>query len=512
MMWLKQLFSRRRFYGDLSEEIQEHLEEKIEELVAGGMSRKEATYAARREFGNVRLTEEDSRAVWRWAMIEDLFMDIRFGARMLRKNPGFAAVVIVTLALGIAANTTIFSMVNGWMLRPPHIKDHASVVVILATNPAKGWGWDQNPVSAPDFIAWREQSHSFEDMVASQAKDFALTGEGEPEWCKGGRVSASYFQFLGVSAALGRIFLPGEDQPGRAQVVILSHGLWERRFGSNPKVIGEAVRLNGDSYEVVGVMPKSYRLGYYGPELWTPLVLPPQSLVPAAREDHSLHVMARLKSGVSVETAKAEMAGLAQRSEEAYPGTAKGWGATAMPLQKYIAAEFTYAMRMHMGAVIFVLLIACVNIASLQLTRAAARQREIAVRAALGAGRFRLVRQLLAESLLLAFAGGGLGLLLASWGVALLRSALNWSDYVRLMALEVTIDHTVLAFTLGASVCAAIFFGLAPALHGTALDFHSTLKEGGRAVSQSRARNRTHNVLRQTSLFRARATKIPPGR
>src|SRR6266446_7406970 len=222
MMWLKQLFSRRRLYADLSEEIQEHLEEKIEALVAGGMSRKEAGAAARREFGNVRLTEEDSRAVWRWAAMEDFFMDVRFGARMLRKNPGFTAVAIVTLALGIAANTTIFSAVNGWMLRPPPIKDHASVVVILSTDPAKGWGWDQNPVSAPDFIAWREQSHSFEDMVASQAKDFALTGEGEPEWCKGGRVSASYFQFLGVSAALGRIFLPGEDQPGRAQVVILS--------------------------------------------------------------------------------------------------------------------------------------------------------------------------------------------------------------------------------------------------------------------------------------------------
>src|SRR6266436_2002800 len=172
MMWLKQLFSRRRFYGDLSEEIQEHLEEKIEELVAGGMSRKEATYAARREFGNVRLTEEDSRAVWRWAMIEDLFMDIRFGARMLRKNPGFAAVVIVTLALGIAANTTIFSAVNGWMLRRPRIKDPSRVVMIFSTNPAKGRGWDQNPVSIPDFVAWREQSQAFEDMVASQRSDF----------------------------------------------------------------------------------------------------------------------------------------------------------------------------------------------------------------------------------------------------------------------------------------------------------------------------------------------------
>ena len=242
-------------------------------------------------------------------------------------------------------------------------------------------------------------------------------------------------------------------------------------------------------------MPKGYRLGYYGPELWTPLIFTPESVLPAAREDHSLNVAARLNSGVSVETAKAEIAALAQRSEQTYPGTSKGWGATAMSLQEYIASEFKYAMRMHMGAVVLVLLIACVNIASLQLTRAAARQREIAVRAALGAGRFRLVRQLLVESLLIAIAGGGLGLLLALWGVRLLRSALIWGDYVRSMALEVTIDHTVLAFTLCASVCAAILFGLAPALHGTVLDLHSTLKEGGRASSQSRARNRSHTIL-----------------
>jgi putative ABC transport system permease protein len=163
MMWLKQLFSRRRLYNDLSEEIREHLEEKIEELVAGGMSRKEAAYAARREFGNVTLTEEDSRAVWCWPSIEDFFMDVRFGARMLRKNPGFAAVAIVTLALGIAANTTIFSVMNGWMFRPPNIKDPGRVVMILSTNPAKGLGWDQNPVSVPDFIAWREQNQWFPD-------------------------------------------------------------------------------------------------------------------------------------------------------------------------------------------------------------------------------------------------------------------------------------------------------------------------------------------------------------
>jgi hypothetical protein len=226
MMWLKQLFSRRGLYGDLSEEIREHLEEKIEELVATGMSRKEASAAARREFGNVRLTEEDSRAVWRWAAIEEFFMDVRFGVRMLRKNPGFAAAAMVTLALGIATNTAVFSMVSGWMLRSPNIKDPGRVVMIFSTDPAKGRGWDQNPVSVPDFVAWREQSHSFEDMAAGQESDFSLTGEGEPERLEGMRVSASYFNVLGVSAALGRTFLPGDDQPGHDQVVILTTTDW----------------------------------------------------------------------------------------------------------------------------------------------------------------------------------------------------------------------------------------------------------------------------------------------
>src|SRR5258707_12633557 len=204
MSWLKQLFSRRRLYGDLSEEIREHLEEKIEELAAGGMSRKEATYTARREFGNVTLIEEDSRNAWRWPSIEDFFMDVRFGARMLRKNPGFAAVTIVTLALGIAANTTIFSAVNGWMLRRPRIKDPARVVVILTTDPAKGgWGWDRQPVSAFDFVAWREQSRSFEGMVAGEPEGAVLRGEGEPERVVGVRASAGQFPALGVEAVLG---------------------------------------------------------------------------------------------------------------------------------------------------------------------------------------------------------------------------------------------------------------------------------------------------------------------
>jgi len=430
--------------------------------------------------------------------METLLQDIRFGLRMLRRHPGFTTTAVVTLALGIAANTTIFSAVNGFMLRPPRIKDPAGVVVVVTVDPAKGpgWGWDRQPVSAFDFVAWREQSHSFEGMVASEWKPFALTGAGEPERLAGERVSANYFDVLGAPAALGRTFLPGEDQPGRHQVVILSHGLWQRRFGSNPSVLGEVVRLNGESHTVVGVMSSSYRLGVYGgPQLWTPLVFPPESVLPAAREKRSLEVLARLKSGVSVEAAQAEMAALAQRSGQNYPGASKGWSATAMTIQHYIADEFRIGMRLLMGVVIFVLLIACVNIASLQLARGAERQREFAVRMALGAGRFRLVRQLLVESLLIALAGGALGLLLAAWGVDLFRSGLSSIEDVSSIAREVTIDQTVLIYTLGLSVFASILFGLAPAFRQTALDLHSTLKEGGRGSSQSKARHRTQSVL-----------------
>jgi len=386
MNWLKQL-SRRRLYRELSEEIREHIEEKIEELVADGMSREEATYTARREFGNVTLIEETGREVWCWPSLEDFLTDARFGARMLLKNPGFAAVAIVTLALGIAANTTIFSAVNGRMLRRPRIKDPARVAVILTTDPAKeGWGWDRQPVSPFDFAAWREHSRSFEDMAASEGGDFALTGGGEPERLSGMRVSANYFEVLGVSASLGRTFLPHEDQSGHNGVVILSHGLWQRRFGSNPKVIGQVLRLNDEDYTVVGVMSAGYRLDVYGgPQLWTPLVFPPESLLPAARGNRSLEVMARLKPGTNVETARAEMVALAQRSEQAYPGTSKGSSASAMSLQHYIADEFGVGMRLDMGVVLVVLLIACVNIANLQLARGAERQREFAVRTALGA-------------------------------------------------------------------------------------------------------------------------------
>jgi putative ABC transport system permease protein len=497
MNWLKYLFSRRKLHSELAEEIREHLEEKIEELVESGMSREEAAYAARREFGNVTLLEESGREVWRWAPVEDFLMDVRFGLRLLRKNPGFTAVAVMTLALGIAVNTTIFSAANGWMLRRPHMKDPGRVVVILTTDLAKeGWGWDRQPVSPFDFVAWQKQNQTFQSMAASERGDFALTGGGEPERLSGMRVSANYFDLLGVSAALGRTLLPDEDQSGRNRVVILSNGLWQRRFGSNPVVIGQVVRLNGEDFTVVGVMSSSYRIDVYGgPQLWTPLVFPPESLLPAARGNRSLEVMARLKPGATVETARAEMVALAQQSEQAYPGTSKGLSASAISIQHYIADEFGVGMRLQMGVVLFVLLIACVNIANLQLARGSERQREFAMRRALGASGFRLVRQLLVESLLIALAGGGLGLLLGYWGVGLLRIALSSIADISPIAREVTIDHSVMLFTLGISALAAILFGLAPAIHQAALGLHSTLQEGGRAISQSKARHRTQSVL-----------------
>src|SRR5262249_23288611 len=217
--------------------------------------------------------------------LEDFFMDVRFGARMLRKDPGFTAVAIVTLALAIGANSTVFSLVSAWILRPPNIKDPGRVAVILTVDPAKqGWGWYRNPVSVPDFVAWRAQSHSFEDMAASEDSDFTLTGTGEPEQVNGRRVSANYFDVLGVTAALGRTFVSGEDQSGQQQVVVLSHSLWQRRFASNPRLIGEPVNLNGEKFTVIGVLPSSFALSIYRPQFWTPLVFSPDSLVPAARE------------------------------------------------------------------------------------------------------------------------------------------------------------------------------------------------------------------------------------
>src|SRR6266478_794632 len=496
MMWLKQLFSRRRLYGDLSEEIQEHLEEKIEELVAGGMSREEAAYAARREFGNVTLVEQDSRTVWRWAAIEDFFTDVRFGARMLRKNAGFTAIAVFTLALGIAANATIFSFLSAWILKKPAVSDPDRLMVVYGTNSNELREVNQNPVSAPNFFTWEKENRVFSQMAAMNRNETAsLTGQGEPERVSETRVTANYFSILGVSPALGRAFAAGEDQSGSDRVVILSHRLWERRYGSDPNVVGATVRLNGESHTVIGVMPSGFVLPSFLTHMWTPLVLQDAQQSAAARKNRNLYLFARLKTGISAKQARADIATLGRLAAEAFPNTEKGWGAETLPLQDFMIRTYPAgpAMVIWMSAAGFVLLIACANIAGLLLARAAGRGKEMAIRAAIGAGRGRMIRQLLTEAGLIALLGGALGLALTFWSARALQSALAFDEQSQ--ALQPAVDGHVLFFTSAISLLAALLFGLAPALQAETPNVSAILKNDSATVSTGRGRSRFRSVL-----------------
>ncbi len=429
--------------------------------------------------------------------MRNLIQDLRYGLRMLSKNPGFTAVAVITLALGIGVNTTIFSFVSAILVRKPAVHDPDRVMMLLSRNPNSVWGADRYAVSAPDFIDWRAQSTSFSGIAAASFGQFTLSGGTEPERVSGALVSAGFFRVLGVGPLLGRAFMAGEDQPGREREVILSESLWESRFGRDPQVIRRTVKIDGDDYAVIGVVRSSLQYWFSRSQLWMPLAFTPEQLGPSARSDRSLEVYARLKPSASENRARAEMAAIAARIAATHPQTNKGWGANVLSLQEYSIrdANVETALVFLMATVGFVLLIACANLANLLLARNSGRQREFAIRAALGAGRLRLARQLFAECLLLSLAGGALGVVFAGWAVSLLRAQLNWNDFAVAMGREIFIDRPVLLFTLGVSVAAAMIFGLAPALQVSRSDLNAGLKESSRTATGGRGCRRLQSLL-----------------
>ncbi|HYP29319.1 MAG TPA: ABC transporter permease [Blastocatellia bacterium] len=407
--------------------------------------------------------------------METLMQDLRYGVRMLLQKPAFTVVVVLALAVGIGANSAIFSVVNAVLLRPLPYADPDRLVMIWMDNSRINIAEDWH--SFPNYTDYRDHNEVLESIAAFNNRSFNITGSGEPERVQGAWMTGSLLPLLGVSPALGRNFSPEEEQPGKDQVVILGHGLWQRRFGGDRNIVGQSIQLNGAPRTVIGVMPQGFAFPAKDSEMWVPIALTQQQM--ANRNAISYQVIGRVKPGVTFEQAKANLEMVNRWILNQNPNQ-EGYGINPVPYHDQVVGSVRPALLALLGAVAFVLLIACANVANLLLSRAAARAREIAIRTALGAGRIRIIRQLLTESLLLALLGGGVGLLIAFWGLDLLL-AISPPDLPRLD--QITIDRRVLGFTLGVSLLTGLIFGLVPALQASRLDLTESLKEGGRGSS-----------------------------
>ncbi|HWX40199.1 MAG TPA: ABC transporter permease [Blastocatellia bacterium] len=415
-----------------------------------------------------------------------LFQDIRYGCRMLFKNPGFAATAVIALALGIGANTAIFSVVSAVLLQPLPYKDADRLVMVWASKPQQPES-DILPVSPPDYTDWKNQSHVFEDMGTSNDAIYSLTGAGDPQQIIGYRFSSNFFDVMGVKPLMGRTFTPEEETPGHNNVVILSYRLWQRVFGGDADILGKPIVLSGDPYTVVGVMPPAFQHPQMV-ELWTPLAIRPATM--ANRNATILRIVARLKPGVSIKQAQAELNSIALENERLHPETNTGLGVKVVGLRESYTGDIRPALLVLLAAVGFVLLIACANVANLLLVRASSRQKEISIRVALGASRMRLVRQMLTESLLLSGAGGGLGLAFTFAAVKPLAAIFpnNIANLNIPIVEKIPVDTKVLAFALAVSLLTGLVFGIVPSLKSARPDLNEGLKESGRSATASRGR------------------------
>ncbi|MGH9675789.1 MAG: ABC transporter permease, partial [Candidatus Acidiferrum sp.] len=418
--------------------------------------------------------------------LETLLQDLRFGARTLRKNPAFTAVAILTLALGIGANTAIFSVVNAVLLRPLPFHDASQVVIVAEKSP-----YPTISTSYENFADWRDQSKSFESLEATRGFALTLNGTGEPEQLPARMVTAGMFSLLGINAALGRTFLPEEDRAGGNPVTLLSYGLWQRRFGGSREIIGKSMNLDSRLYSVVGVLPPGFEL-LQPADIFLPFT-PWAKTLPDDRNWHpGIIAIGRLKPGASQEKARTEMVGIAKRLEQQYPDFNTGISADVIQLHQHMVQNVRPALLLLLGAVSFVLLISCVNVANLLLARAASRGREVAIRTSMGASRGRIVRQLLTESVLLSLSGGILGLLFAK---ASLGPLLNLSAKTLPQAIPVELDRWVLFFTIVVSLATGLLFGIVPALRTAKLDLRETLNEGSRGSTAGPGHHRLRGVL-----------------
>ncbi len=496
--------------GEIAEEIAQHLEDRYNELLVAGQSEDAAFRTAIDELKGEDLLARSLRPVesdWcREAIVlgkgsSNLFagilQDIHYAFRMMRKSPGFTAVAVLTLALGIGANTATFSIVNGVLLNPLPFPHPQELTVLYEHTP----NFEKSSISYPNFLDWQRTNSTFASMAAYRHEDFNITGSGEPERVRGGRVSAEFFPILGVKPLLGRLFVRDEDGLGAAPVALLAEGFWQRRFGSARDIIGKQIIMNGDAYTIVGVIPASFHFRAFNfggiKDVYVPVGQTKDPFFYHRDAHKGMDALGRLKPGVSLAAAQADMGQITGNLAAAYPNADKDTGAAVMPLRDELVDEVRPYLWLLLGAVGFVLLIACVNVGNLLLARSTGRAHEFAIRCALGADRWRVVRQLLSESVALGLAGGAIGVGGAAWGT---QAAIRLLPETLPRAEDVGLDGHVLVFSFAISILAGVVFGLVPALKMSRLGLQETLKEGGRGASAARQRAQSVFVVCEMAL------------